>query len=408
MRARIVNLGCKVNRVESDAFAADLRSFGFSLIDGDPECVIVNTCTVTGEAEKKTRKAVRRELRDYPNANVIVTGCAAAIDANEFASMSERVIVVPKNQVVDVCLECCGLSRESIVPAASDVRFGEGFPSRVGLKIQDGCNNACTYCIVHVARGRAWSVPLRECVEEARKLAEAGAREIVLTGINLGTYRDGDATLATVVRTLREQVPSVRIRISSVEPRDVTDDLLQAIAQADGMVCRHLHLPLQSGSTRVLRQMARPYSAERFLGIVERAHQAIPGLSLSTDIIVGFPGETDEDFQETMRVARLCQFSKIHVFRYSRRVGTPAAERDDQVDPIIAAQRADELARLGDELRMQEARKRLGSRELVLVEQNGLGTTESYYQVKLDGSFPDSGLVSCELQTVDENGVFSV
>lgn len=408
MRARIVNLGCKVNRVESDAFAADLRSYGFVLSDDAPDCVVVNTCTVTGEAEKKTRKAVRRELRDYPDSNVLVTGCAAAIDAEEFTSMSDRVIVVPKNQVVDVCLECCGQTRETIVPSMSDVRFGEGFPSRVGLKIQDGCNNACTYCIVHVARGRALSVPLRDCVAEARELVRAGAREIVLTGINLGTYRDGEAHLADVVRTLRVEVPEARIRISSVEPRDVTDDLLESIAEADGMVCRHLHLPLQSGSTRVLREMARPYSAERFCSIVKRAREVIPGLSLSTDVIVGFPGETDEDFQETLRIARECAFSKIHVFRYSRRVGTPAAERADQVDPIVVAQRAEELARLGDEMRLEQARKRIGMREQVLIEQNGLGTTESYFQVALDGRFPDSGLVSCVLQSVDENGVFSV
>ena len=326
MNFAVVNLGCKVNRVESDDAAAQLAACGVETAEADADLIVVNTCTVTGEAEKKTRKAVRRALRANDRARVLVTGCAAAIDAAFYEALDDRVAVVGKAQLPDAIRDWCeayssqgsagelagpanvpavqaegpagsphGASREAFSSnVAPLLHIGSGFRTRVGVKVQDGCDNACTYCIVHVARGRATSRPADDVVRECVAYARAGAGEIVLTGINLGSYCDGprrdlSATrLADLLRRLLDETADVhrpgafpvRFRISSVEPRDVDDALVDLLAATDGRVCRHLHLPLQAGSSKVLREMARPYDAERFLALVERLYAAVPALVL--------------------------------------------------------------------------------------------------------------------------------
>lgn len=396
----VVNLGCKVNRVESDGFQAALAARGFAIAPAaQADVVVVNTCTVTGEAEKKTRKAVRRALRASQDATVVVTGCAAVIDPAEFLEMSSRVVVEPdKTKVVDAALDAiapdermlagCGSARPASgadeAGSGLALRVGAAFPTRVGVKVQDGCNNACSYCIVHVARGRAWSRPSAEVVAEAAALARAGVREIVLTGINLGSYRqEGGYRLADLLRELlaATSAEGARFRVSSIEPRDVDDALIDVLAESDGLVCRHLHLPLQAGSASVLREMRRPYDAAFFERLVGRLRERVPGLSLSTDIIAGFPGETDAEFEETLSLARACGFSKIHAFPYSRRAGTPAAARADQVPDHVKAERTARLLELSDALRAADFAGRVGSVERVLVEEGGRGMTESYHEV---------------------------
>ena len=394
MKYAVVNLGCKVNRVESDAFASSFDAHGAKSCDAaDADLIVVNTCTVTGEAEKKTRKAVRGALRANDRATVIVTGCAAAIDKDTFLAMDPRVRVMGKAELASsIDAGAWGLDAAAHGPA---LPVGEGYRTRVGVKVQDGCNNACTYCVVHVARGKATSVDPREVVRQCRALASAGVKEIVLTGINLGSYRwrdkeTGETTgLADLLRTLLEETADlhkegeypVRFRVSSVEPRDVHDDLIEVLATAGGRVCRHLHLPLQSGNSKVLREMHRPYNAEHFEAIVANLYERVPELSLSTDIICGFPGETEREFEDTLRVARTCRFSKIHVFPYSKREGTPAAARIDQVPPGVKADRAQRLRDLGDLLRDNEREARKGTRELAVVEEEGVALTESYFEV---------------------------
>lgn len=411
MKFHVVNLGCKVNRVESDSFTASLMDKG-----GVPSCaseaelIIVNTCTVTGEAEKKTRKAVRQALRSNSRARVVVTGCAAAIDPVEFESMDGRVEIVPKLEMARFLDGLSDSSRDAadalgaafahdaVAGAFEPMRVGDEFPTRVGIKVQDGCNNACTYCIVHVARGRAWSRPADEVVGEACRLDAAGVREIVLTGINLGSYRHEGMGLAGLLgRLLEATSDGVRFRISSVEPRDVDDDLIDLMAKANGRICRHLHLPLQSGSSRVLREMARPYTAQRYKDLVSRLYGAMPMLSLSTDVIVGFPGETEEDYLATEEMARFCRFSKMHVFRYSKRAGTPAALREDQVSPEVKADRVKRLESLALELREADFAHRRGSRELALVESDGVATTESYHTILPPAGSCVGELAVCEL-----------
>ncbi len=433
MNFSIVNLGCKVNRVESDAFAAGLLARGCVEADGAADVVVVNTCTVTGEAEKKTRKAVRRALRDNPAAQVVVTGCAAAIDADTYRAMDpSRVHLSGKLEVDQLLDELVGPLGHGVAALA----VGEGFHTRVGVKVQDGCNNACTYCIVHVARGRATSRNVDEVRAECVRLARAGVREIVLTGINLGSYRwvapdegapagediSAEAVapasaaaprraplrLPDLMRILLAATadihdpgePACRFRISSVEPRDVSDDLIAVMAAADGRICRHLHLPLQSGSTKVLREMHRPYTAEYFSSLVEKLYDAMPQLSLSTDIICGFPGESDEEFAETLELARACRFTKIHVFPYSPRRGTPAAAREDQVTPEVRAHRAARLRGLADKLREADFARRRGTVELALVEESGVAMTESYYELPSPEAFADPHVLAAATAAV--------
>jgi threonylcarbamoyladenosine tRNA methylthiotransferase MtaB len=207
---------------------------------------------------------------------------------------------------------------------------------------------------------------------------------------------------------MREACPDMRLRLSSIEPRDVDDDLIDLLASSEGMVCRHLHLPLQSGSTKVLAQMARPYDAAYYADLVQRLYRSVPQLSLSTDIIVGFPGETEQDFLETLAMCRACKFSKVHVFRYSKREGTPAARRVDQVDPQVAAERAQRLTTLAHALRQTGGRKRVGAEELVLVEADGQGMSESYYPVRFSTDALPGDLMRCTFTEFDKDGIFSV
>ena len=402
----IETLGCKVNRVESDDAGALLVAAGWERSDlASADVVVVNTCTVTGDAEKKTRKAVRRVLRASAASRVIVTGCAVAVDPDTYEAMSNRVDIVPKAQLenyLGTVVAREGEDRGDEEP----LRVGADYPTRVGLKIQDGCNHACTYCIVHVARGRATSVDADAVVNQARAYAQAGVREIVLAGINLGSYVDGGegsrVGLSGLLERLLEatarfdgsdNVAGVRFRLSSIEPMDVDERLIGLLAGSGGRICRHLHLPLQSGSSKVLREMARPYDADRYLALVRDLRRAVPRIALTTDVIAGFPGETEEDFAATLALARACGFSKMHVFPYSRRTGTPAAARGDQVPPDVKTARALRLRQLSEELRRADATARTGTVELGLVETSSMVMTESYYELPAEAGMPVGALV---------------
>ena len=382
MSFAVINLGCRVNRAESDAITQKMLQRDVLESPEIADIVFVNTCTVTGVAEKKTRKTVRHVLDNNKNATVIVTGCAAEIDPSFFESLSDRVKVISKFEL---------LGNESF-----SLSSGAQSMSRVNVKIQDGCNNACTFCIVHVARGKSVSVPQNEVVKNCVSLDAAGVKEIVLTGINLGNY--SDPTLAELLRVLLKNTQGCRFRISSIEPPEVTDDLLSVIKEADWRVCHHFHLPLQSGSDDVLERMDRHYSSKDFLNLVNKTRAMMHNFSFTTDIIVGFPGESDEDFQRTIDVAKQVSFSKIHVFPYSKREGTPAATMVNQVPEQVKSRRAKELRDLSDDLRKLEFQKRVGTNEFVVTENNNFATTDSYFTIKSD-TFSTSGqLLNVELK----------
>lgn len=371
----------------------------------DCDIAILNTCTVTGEADAKNRKTIRALLR-ASRAPLIVTGCAVNIDPNRYADIDTRISCeADKDKVAALAArltsEAALSTPDTLEQLALRSRDGDGFRTRVDLKIQDGCDNACSYCIVHVARGPARSVPAAAVVEQARVLADAGTRELVLVGIDLAAYQDGDIDLPQLVEMLLEQTDTGRVRISSVEPQSVTSSLIDALGRSDGRLCRHLHLCLQSGSSKVLREMNRHYDAAAFAALVARLRNSVPQLALSTDVIVGFPGETDDDFEESCRLIEQCGFMRLHVFRYSKRPGTPAAERSDQIDPRIKANRSQTLIELGERLALADMERRIGTVEQVIVERPGLGTSESYHAVRCDAKLPLGTLASLELADID-------
>jgi len=376
-------LGCKVNRVESDEIAAQLLGRGVAIGDEDDAAVIViNTCTVTGEADAKARKAVRHALGRQSEPVVVVTGCLAVLDADGLRAISPRVVVESdKARVPQAVADALGLT-EKATADASVLTWGEGFRSRAMLKVQDGCDNFCAYCIVPYSRGVPRSVPPAEVVARARGLVEAGAAEIVLSGINVGRYSSEGADLADVV-TAVAGTGVRRLRLSSVEPQHLTERLLGVLGSTPA-VCAHLHLPLQSGSARVLAAMGRQCGPEEYGDRIRAARAAMPGLAVTTDVIAGFPSETDDDHAATLDFAKRVGFSKLHVFRYSVRSNTPAASMA-QVAPQLRAKRAEELRGLGTAMRRDYLRRHAGCRAEMLVEtaEEGIatGTTREYVRV---------------------------
>lgn len=388
-RIALRTLGCKVNRTESEALADALSGACDVVMDTDQgaDVVVVNTCTVTGEADAKARKAVRRALEAGPVA-VVVTGCLAAVDPEGLRALDPRVVVEPdKAALASRVAALAGTGPPKGATAA--VRRGR---TRVMVKVQDGCDRRCAYCIVPDARGLPSSVPSAAIVRRVTALIAAGAPEAVLTGINIGRYRDGDAAqdLAALVR-LVAATGMGRVRISSIEPHDLDARLLSTLA-AEPAVVPHLHVPLQSGCDKTLAEMGRGYTAAEFADVLRRARAALPGLSLTTDVIVGFPGETDEDFAASMEFVKRAGFTRLHVFRYSSRHGTPAAARPDQVPAPLRAARAREMRALSDELLQAHARARVGSVTTVCVERVADGRARGTGDDSLHVSVPADGL----------------
>ncbi len=412
----IVNLGCKVNRTESDGCALRLLCAGWNATDlQSANLIVINTCTVTGEAEKKTRKAVRHAITNNTHAKIVVSGCAAQISPETFEEMSSRVLVVPKakleSTICDIAtsyaLAMSGADKTVEAQANANktpniqpnnkekflLSKKDLFRTRVGVKIQDGCNNACTYCIIHVARGKSYSRPAEDVIDECKMLHKLGVREIVLTGINIGSYSSSIGLTELLVSLLNETqgfddlgIPLTRFRISSIEPADVSDELLELLASSNGRIARHLHLPLQSGSSKVLYEMARPYTSEQFMELTSKIRKTCPSIALSTDVIAGFPGESEQDFKDTIKVCKHAKFMKLHVFPYSKRQGTPAAQRDDQISAQTKTDRCAILRELSKNLAKADFDSRRNTTELALVERRGVATLESYHEIDVPES----------------------
>ncbi|MDO5329096.1 MAG: MiaB/RimO family radical SAM methylthiotransferase [Coriobacteriia bacterium] len=357
----IKSLGCKVNRAEADDFAAYLLENGWEFSSSEEaDLILINTCTVTHTAEKKTRKAVKSLCTTNKKAKIILTGCSCVIHSDFYKSLDSRIEIISKK---DLDVGC------------ASILANEKFRTRASIKIQDGCDNACTYCIVHVARGKSVSLDKKFIINRFNELSDSGVKEVVLTGVNLGAYNDLCGLLTELLHS------DTRIRLSSIEPQNLTDDIIDLIADSDGKICRHLHLPLQSGSSRILKKMARHYNADEYLSLVYKLREKIPTIALSTDIIVGFPGEDSSDFKQSFDLCNKCGFMKIHVFPYSVRVGTPAAIMPNQIPEDIKQKRAKNLRELSKNLAIKDFNARKGSSELVLVESKEVSRTESYHTI---------------------------
>ena len=418
-RIAMRTLGCKVNQVESEQVLAALLERGFDPSDEmSADVVLVNTCTVTGEADAKARKAIRHALGINPLAKVVVTGCLAALEADAVAALDERIIVeTDHDRLVDrvtrVAEDAQARARGAALAQAGAargprMRVGSGFHTRSMVKIEDGCDAFCTYCIVPYARGGPRSVPVADVLAQCEALVKAGVSEIVLTGINLGRYADSGQSLCDLVTRVAD-TGIARLRLSSIEPLDLTAALLDTLATTPAF-CEHLHVPLQSADDDVLRAMGRKYTSSEYAEVVSAARAAIPGVSVSTDVLVGFPGETDEQADNTLRFCRQTAFDRLHVFRYSSRPRTQAADRPDQIDPLSRSARARRMRNLDRQLREASAAARVGREREMLVEQvltdpvSGAlfaqGTTRDYCRVRLKLQTGNEGVAAGSLVNV--------
>lgn len=363
-------LGCKVNHYETEAIWQLFKEEGYDRVEYDSisDVYVINTCTVTNTGDKKSRQVIRRAIRKNPDAVICVTGCYAQTSPAEIMAIPGVDIVVgtqdrrkmltyieeykkerqPINGVTNIMKN--RVYEELDVPAFTD-------RTRASLKIQEGCNNFCTFCIIPWARGLMRSRDPEEVINQAQQLVDAGYKEIVLTGIHTGGYGEDmkDYNLAMLLTDLEKKVKGLkRIRISSIEASQLTDEVIDVIDRSN-MVVRHLHIPLQSGSNTVLKRMRRKYTMEFFAERLEKLKKALPGLAVTSDVIVGFPGETEKEFMETYNFIKDQKFSELHVFPYSQRTGTPAARMDDQIDEEVKNERVHRLINLSDQLAKEYA-----------------------------------------------------
>ncbi|HEY9576900.1 MAG TPA: tRNA (N(6)-L-threonylcarbamoyladenosine(37)-C(2))-methylthiotransferase MtaB [Pseudobacillus sp.] len=363
-------LGCKVNHYETEAIWQLFKGRGYDRVEFEStaDVYVINTCTVTNTGDKKSRQVIRRAVRKNPDAVICVTGCYAQTSPAEIMAIPGVDVVVGTQDRVKMLeyIEQYKKERQPIngvgnimknrvyeeldVPAFTD-------RTRASLKIQEGCNNFCTFCIIPWARGLMRSRDPEEVIRQAQQLVEAGYKEIVLTGIHTGGYGSDmkDYNLAMLLTDLEEKVKGLkRIRISSIEASQLTDEVIEVIDRSK-IVVRHLHVPLQSGSNTVLKRMRRKYTMEFFADRLNRLKKALPGLAVTSDVIVGFPGETEEEFMETYNFIKEHQFSELHVFPYSKRTGTPAARMDDQIEEEVKNERVHRLIALSDQLAKEYA-----------------------------------------------------
>ena len=383
MKYAFYTLGCKVNQYETQAMQQLLLQRGEKLgeFDGLCDCYVINTCTVTAMSDKKSRNAIRRVRRLNPDAVIGVCGCYAQTAPEELRRMDVDVLIGTDGRVefLDRLAQAArDRQRWEHVEDAGLPRGFEQLPAgglaertRALLKVEDGCNNFCTYCIIPYARGRVRSMPLENAVAEAQRLAREGYREIVVNGIEISSWgwewHDGSC-LRQLLAAICAAVPDTRIRLGSLEPRTIDEEFCRALSGFRNL-CPQFHLSLQSGSDTVLKRMHRKYDSARYYESVRLLNAYFPGCAVTTDLIVGFPGETEEEFEASLAFIRKCALTKVHIFPYSRRAGTPAAKMPDQVPKAVKEQRASRAAAVAAELEDVFHSALIGTVQEVLFEQ---------------------------------------
>ncbi len=401
-KAAFLTLGCKVNQNETEALAALFQERGYEVVPAEEKAdvYIINTCTVTHLADRKSRQMVRRATRANPQAKIVVMGCYAQTSPEEVRRISGVDLVVgtsERQKIIDLLEELPDSAAEplTVVKEISELEVFEDIEldkltgrARAYLKVEEGCEQFCSYCIIPYARGPVRSRPLDNALREAERLIRAGFKEIILTGIHLGAYgRDlADGTnLESLLRRLLLLDKSVRWRLSSLEPTEVTPELIQLMKENVNF-CPHLHLPLQSAHDEILADMNRPYKTADYAEVVRAVRTAVPAVNITTDIMVGFPGETEKHFQEYLQFVEEIGFGRLHVFQYSPRKGTPAASFPGQVPAREKEERSRRLIELGRQSARDYAAKFIGQELKVLVEkevQAGImeGHSENYLRV---------------------------
>jgi threonylcarbamoyladenosine tRNA methylthiotransferase MtaB len=378
--------GCKVNQYETEELRHQLGLGGFEVVPlgSAADVYVVNSCSVTADADRSCRQLVRRLAREHPSSRIVVTGCYAERAPEELRAMWPQVEVFG-NKEKPIIARALGVPTACIQAAADSGVIALGDRTRAYVKVQDGCDAHCTYCIIPTVRPELVCRAPELVVREVQSLLARGYREIVLTGVRLGRYEWQMAgerwDLLRLVRRLLSLAGDFRIRLSSLEVTEISNELISLLA-SEPKLCPHLHIPLQSGDGAILKRMGRWYTAAAYRTQVRKIKERIPDVALSTDVIVGFPGESQKQFQNTVDLVTEEGLSRLHVFRYSARPGTPAERFPDQVDPRLKSERAHALVRVDQALRARYARRFLGRRVRVLQESDGSGLTERYVRVR--------------------------
>lgn len=374
-------LGCKLNHAETSMISRQFLEQGYTIVDvGTPADVcVINTCSVTARADRECRQLIRRAVRTSRDPYVVVTGCYAQLEPEEVASIAGVDLVLGAREKFELFRHAGGFThapypRVHVSPIDSVETFGVGYTTqgtgrtRAFLKIQDGCDYNCSFCTIPRARGGSRSQEARLCLAQARDIVASGFREIVLTGVNIGDYRDAAGVGFLALLGLLAQTEGLqRLRISSIEPNLLSDDIISLVAGSD-LLCNHFHIPLQSGSSGILRTMRRRYTTTQYASLLDRLHERIPACGIGVDVIVGFPGETEADFEETCRYLDDLPLTYLHVFTYSERPGTPAATLPGTVSPAERARRNEILRALSAKKKDAFYRRHVGNRVRVLLE----------------------------------------
>lgn len=427
-KVSFITLGCKVNQYDSDAMRTLFVKNGYRQAgeDENADVYVINTCSVTSIGDRKSRQMVRRIRRSHPDAIIAVAGCYAQLAPEVFEKMGDVDVIVGvhnRSHIVDYVEEAKKRTDHKPLNETVDIMKVKTFENmsvdvtgevktRAFVKVQEGCDNYCTFCIIPYARGKLKSRLQKDAVEEIKKLVSQGYREVVLTGIHLGNYgkdlHDG-TSLATLVAELVKIPDLLRIRLGSVESVELSEELI-SIIKNEPKVCRHLHLPIQSGSDAVLKGMNRHYRLPQFKALIRELREKVPGIALTTDLIVGFPGETEENFLETLDTLKELKFSGIHVFPYSRRTGTPAATYPNQVTNEVKKERVHRVQELEKEISLEYRSQFMGKVVHVLAEEvkNGYfeGLTGEYIRVSIKDSHIERGhMYPVRIDMVTEDGL---
>jgi threonylcarbamoyladenosine tRNA methylthiotransferase MtaB len=399
MKVAIQTLGCKVNQSESASIEGLLRSNNYEVVkhDDSPDVWIINTCTVTAKSDYQSRQLIRRAVKS--GACVIATGCYAQLKPDDISKIDGLSLAIGNSEKTNIIEHIKKLSTKksntsiTMRPPDSPLMYQPYYSnrSRAFLKIQDGCNFSCSYCTVPLARGRSRSLQPDDVMLSVRELFDSGYREIVLTGIHIGAYgRDihNRNSLIDIIKKIVTSFPDIRIRLSSIEPQEFDDEMLSLMK--DGNVCRHLHFPLQSGSGRILKLMNRGYSTHNYAQLINRVLTAYPDISIGADIIAGFPGETDEDFHDTVKFVNDLPLSYFHIFPYSKRPNTKAAISADHVDEKIKKKRVQILLDISNKKKYDYMARNINRDLDVIVEQKSEKTgsykvlSDNYLKIDLE------------------------
>jgi threonylcarbamoyladenosine tRNA methylthiotransferase MtaB len=405
-------LGCRLNQYETDALVTDFDKAGYQLVgfDESPDVVVVNTCTVTNQSDQKSRTVISQAARKNKDAVVVVTGCMANNFKDKLESQDNITFVVENNRKSSVlALVDAHFSGEILHPnqLPQDVFRYEpvqkSLHTRSAVKIQDGCDNFCTFCIIPMVRGRAVSRPVAEVLESVRKTIENGFKEIVITGVNIGRYEDGEARFEDLLAQVLEVPGDFRVRISSLEPDGFGDRFVELFSHPKLMP--HLHLCLQSGSEKTLLRMRRMYDVEKFRKTISQFRSGYPDFNFTTDIIVGFPGETEEEFQQTLDAVKEFNFSHVHTFKYSVRKGTRAERLENHIPEKLKTERSAQIRALSEENKRRYYHSLVGKTQQVLVEKASKTKASGYGDLYVPIEFQANGIQQNTIHTVKLTGL---